>query len=500
MMSWNKAPGTNRAQQNAAWIVVLFMVGWMVLFSPLQLWAQGFTTIFSDTGNLRFFAKGVGLINGSGAINLNVTGTPVRAFLYWQERDRNNNGVDNTITFNNGSGNMEILGSASNDGSEGGTNICFFAELDVALIVSGANSYTLSGLNNERNPGAALLVVAEDASFPLQEVHIKYGCDFFFHGTPGHETSETVSIPFAPESISRSATLTLSVGEAQVTMPRGFRGNDIMITTAAGSTTLSDQLVDSDGTSWDTFVTAVSIPANSTSAQVKIISPAARNGVSSILSLVAFAIPVTPLPPDVCPNAVDIGDIVRNGQARGELRYDCLIGNLTITISNVTKVIQLHNRDLVQQILATANDFGANGCVDFSGVNKRDATTKLQRALEHIGPVTLDLSFVAEMVNGKKPRVWSALGAMMFHLRSLKDPISLVETVVDPTLVDCNGTDVTNPLTAFAQSPTSGTKLDLKVGSISNVDANGTITAGELRFILGTRRFLLKGDIMVEFN
>ncbi|MFN3481111.1 MAG: hypothetical protein ACK415_12120, partial [Thermodesulfovibrionales bacterium] len=72
---------------------VIFLVTMFISTNSYSL-----TTTFEATGNYRIYAKGVGLNNPSeettsGNIQLNISGSPIKAFLYWTERDFNRNGV-----------------------------------------------------------------------------------------------------------------------------------------------------------------------------------------------------------------------------------------------------------------------------------------------------------------------------------------------------------------------------------------------------------------------
>jgi uncharacterized repeat protein (TIGR01451 family) len=273
-------------------------------------------------GHFKIFAKGVGL-NGSpsGDITLDIPGEPMQAFLTWQKNLTD--GV-NTIAFSNGSSIEEIPGNASQ--ATGSNFSCFLADIS-AFIVTGSITYTVSTLDDEIYPGAGMLVIVEDPSFPLQRIEVQRDfCDFFFHGTEGHENSDVITFNFAPSETEREAKITLFVGDALSNNPP--RGNEILLLADAGSplsslvndprcTNPADQtcitigedfgdgfppgLVANDGNFWDTFQRDATIPEQATFASVQILSPVDRRGISAILSMAAFEIQLAA--PPVCPPA-----------------------------------------------------------------------------------------------------------------------------------------------------------------------------------------------------
>lgn len=232
--------------------------------------APALTTIFESTGHYRIYAKGVGLNSPSsdattGNIQLDIIGAPVKAYLYWIERDLSKNGVDNTITFQkNGFSPISISGSQTNDID----NFCFRADI-TSSVTTGSNSFTVSGLNNERNPGAGILVIATDISAPFSKTVVKDGCDFFYYGITGQQNSDLISFSFDPFPYNRSGRVIFFVGDAQ-TETESIRGNEILylpsnaLPAATPSSPLTSPpaislgknqtgLVANDGKNWDTF-------------------------------------------------------------------------------------------------------------------------------------------------------------------------------------------------------------------------------------------------------
>jgi hypothetical protein len=316
-MKRNKASGT-------ILLVVIFAVAMFISTDSYSL-----TTVFESEGNYKIYAKGVGLNNPSvnttsGNIQLNITGTPVKAYLYWIERDLNKNGVDNTITFQkSGSPTIDITGNPTSDRD----NYCFRADI-TNYVTAGVNSFTLSGLNNERNPGAGILVIVEDINAPLSEVIIKDGCDFFFYGISGQENSEVISFNFEPVPFNRSGSIIFFVGDAQ-TETETIRGNEVLylpsdtVPTATPSYPLTSPpaislgknqtgLVANDGKNWDTFGrdsgilppiinfpptpyddpdqrSLVTVPSGKTYANFQLLSSnKIQHGISAIISTAAF--------------------------------------------------------------------------------------------------------------------------------------------------------------------------------------------------------------------
>lgn len=312
---------------NSTWIVLSIVMIFTVIVFVTN--AYPLSTVFESIGNYKIYAKGVGLNNPSadttsGNIQLNVIGTPVKAYLYWIERDLKNNGIDKTITLQkSGYPPVDITGIQSTDMD----NYCFKADI-TNYVTSGFNSFTLSGLDNERNPGAGIVVIAEDYTEPVSKIIIKDGCDFFYHGIPGQENSELISFSFKPASFDRSGRVILLVGDAQ-TETETIHGNEILylssntLPVVSPSSPLTSPpafslgknqtgLVANDGMHWDTFGRAsgimppiinfpptpyddpdqrslVMVPAGKTFANFQLLSlNRGQNGISAIVSLAAF--------------------------------------------------------------------------------------------------------------------------------------------------------------------------------------------------------------------
>lgn len=306
--------------------LVVIMSATLILISRNS---YSLTTAFESVGNYRIYAKGVGLNNPaaettSGSIQFNITGVPIKAFLYWIERDFDKDGVDNTITFQrNGHQAIEITGIQTSDAD----SYCFKADI-TDYVLPGFNSYIISGLNNERNSGAGIIVISEDATAPISKTTIKDGCDFFYYGIPGQENSELISFDFESASFDRSAKVIFFVGDAQ-TETEIIRGNQILylpsntLPVATPSSPFTSPpaislgknqtgLVANDGKNWDTFGRnsglmppiihfppspyddpdqrgLVTIPASMTYANFQLLSlNRIQNGESAVISTVAF--------------------------------------------------------------------------------------------------------------------------------------------------------------------------------------------------------------------
>jgi hypothetical protein len=280
---------------------------------------QGVGTIIDDDPGV--FAKGVGLNDPSGndtsgVITLDIPDTSIRAFLTWQQIDAEEDGVDDTITLMviDPSGNvldtrdisagLPPEGSTDDDPRRGGRR-CFLADI-TQRIVAGHNTYIVSGVNNESNPGAGIVVVTSvlesfdfevpelgepletvamltvgSGSGPRRSVEVKAGCDFFFRGDQeGNKDSGVVTFRFDPAPVDRKAKITLFVGDAQSTEENcpeppepSCRGNEILFLSDVGMPPSSladdphsmrlgltassgfpaDGLIANDGLDWDTF-------------------------------------------------------------------------------------------------------------------------------------------------------------------------------------------------------------------------------------------------------
>lgn len=301
----------------------LFLLGLMTVLLPNYSHAIPPLTSEFTAGpdNIAVFAKGVGLFsNSSGTIDLDIPGAPIIAFLSWQYRGTPAN---NEISFDDGSGAVTVFGTLSTEEAEGSNN-CFFADI-TDLISSGPKTYTVSGLDDSvRHPGAGILVVAEDSSFPSQSIEIKAGCDFFFFSTGGHENSEIITFDFDSDTESRLGKVTFFVGDAQ-TDTQGIRGNECIYFPdfpGGGQTTLGHDvtgLVANNGKAWDTFGQNSGVmpadpgvnPTNDPDFRGQVIVPPGAEsasfqclsvnsglfGISAVVSMAAFEIPDEPPPP-----------------------------------------------------------------------------------------------------------------------------------------------------------------------------------------------------------
>ena len=289
-------------------------------------------------GHFKVFAKGVGLNDPpSEVISLNIPDEDeseiIRAFLTWQ---RDVATQDKTITLDE----ALITGTASTD-TAGGLQ-CLLADI-TERIDTGPQQYTVTVSPNpsELLTGAGILVIAEDESLPLQSIEVQRNfCDYFHHGTPGHENSEVITFQVDDSIAKPEAKVTLFVGDAQSNCPPQTvcRGNEILFLSDVGSppSSLADDprctdlghppcislggdtpdtppgLIANDGNFWDTFGRnsgsppdpdvrgEVTIPPGAHVASFQVLSPADRNGVSAFVSMAAFEIALT-TPPDCGP-------------------------------------------------------------------------------------------------------------------------------------------------------------------------------------------------------
>jgi uncharacterized repeat protein (TIGR01451 family) len=313
---------------------------------------QGECTLTILDNDFAVFAVGTGLADPSGpattgTMTLHIpNNSPFRAFLSWQQRDRASDGVDPRILFgqlNNGQRTVSVPGQLASDRD----SRCFLAEI-TDLIEPGTKTYTVSGVDNENNPGAGIVVITAvldpsavlgsvsdetlDTVIEMQvgsespstrRVEVKAGCDFFFRGT-----TEVMTFEVDPASFERHARVILFVGDAEP--PSSSRGNDILFFAGTGTppTSLLDAmgkpingvislgrdatgLVANAGDAWDTFGRNSGIlppnpgllptndpdlrgdfmiPAGATFVSLQLLSPAERHGVSGIVSLAVLEI------------------------------------------------------------------------------------------------------------------------------------------------------------------------------------------------------------------
>jgi hypothetical protein len=244
------------------------------------------TARFEDTGQYDIVTAGVGLYGTTtGDINLNVpvTGTVKRAFLYWAGYT-NTPGGDDQIDFTVDSTTTSITADyvMSDPWSVNGDHYVYIEDLAISLINTGPETYTVSGVEiaatqDEHNYGAGLMVVYEDPSLPYSTVKIYDGLDGFYFLKSGQENSEVTPIDFAPASTDRTMDIKMFVGGVE----NDWRANAIWYETGTGAqptdivgtsnllggsgyNTHPYPLGASDGEEWDTFTGSITVPTDDT--------------------------------------------------------------------------------------------------------------------------------------------------------------------------------------------------------------------------------------------
>ena len=252
--------------------------GTEILGDPLGLnLAQGTDVIIA----------GVGLRDGQpAAINLTVpAGAAVQQVLiYWEGLDQTEagQGATDTITLN---GTEVITGDRI-----GGATLFFWNAwtssyrkdiTSLGLVVEGANSITVEGMDFSRaNDGAGILVIVDDGTDPA-DIQIQDGNDCaFVNFVPPLDTTVPVTFDFAPADVERTARIALFVGSVALEGPSGPGRPSVVNIEIDG--VLTEQLVDvlesSDGNEWDTLLHTVTIPAFATSLTVQLLSMDAGTG------------------------------------------------------------------------------------------------------------------------------------------------------------------------------------------------------------------------------
>lgn len=243
-------------------------------------WADGTETlappsigIQSGTG---IVAAGTGLsLSQPAVININVPGTVRQVLLYWEGQAIPPAPGDHTIIVDGNTVTGVLIGGPSSFFPGNNLSSTFRADITgLNLLASGPDSLTVEGLSfGGANNGAGVLVIFDDGS-SLANIQLRDGNDLaFINSAPPFDTTVPQTFVFAPAASDRAATLALFFSSVAGTASTGgFRPTAIEIT-VDGSTTVLNNLLDSnDGQEWDTLTAPVLIPANETMLTVRALS------------------------------------------------------------------------------------------------------------------------------------------------------------------------------------------------------------------------------------
>lgn len=241
-----------------------------------QVFADGSNTlgpasVALETGT-GMVASGTGMVTQPGSINISIPGsaTVKQVLLYWEGVSIAPNLPDDTINI----GGIDVIGTAIGSINPAVAEFTAF-RADITgldLVVPGANSLSLTGMDfSEENHGAGLLVIVDDGSEPA-ELDIRDGEDraYILSLTADGLVTVPQVFNFAPEAGNRTGELNMFFSSVSGTLSGGgFRPTAIDVT-VGGVTTTFDNLLDSnDGEEWDTVTIAVEIPAGESSLTVQ---------------------------------------------------------------------------------------------------------------------------------------------------------------------------------------------------------------------------------------
>ncbi|MEZ4727404.1 MAG: hypothetical protein R3E79_09750 [Caldilineaceae bacterium] len=251
-------------------------------------------TVATLNGNYCVTSGGVGLRNiSSDTFTMNVTGTPVRAYLYWAGRYPGAHDGDKQVQISiNGGAPITVQAeqrrqsTLKNDGTYytyQSNNLA--TDLRFTGLLTGAFTVTASGLKSsgsETNEGygVGLLVVSESPSCITSQVNLFYGLDSFVvsRSQPHGPNSETLCVAFPAAAVVRSLDFQAFVGGAD----GGGRLNALWYYTGAGTpptelitnqlgavldgppVTTEPPLSANSGEQWDNYTNRITIPAGAT--------------------------------------------------------------------------------------------------------------------------------------------------------------------------------------------------------------------------------------------
>lgn len=270
---------------------------------------------------------GVGMQGiGSGTRNLSVNiGGPVQgALLYWAGRDRpcpQSGGAcvvpsqpykDQVIRLDGNLITGTIIGTEGQPVSAGGpiNNIGYLADVTSLVQAKGTGLQTFAVQDGDTASnlfhfnGVGLLVIYSDPADPgIYRLIVYHGLDFAYgiDPTPG-PTRVTVPVTFnhGSETTARQGQLIIFSGDGTLNRPDRI---DI-----SNNASIVNQLIGSDGVSWDTKTFPINIPAGAGSTTVQLFSEPLNQNPDSLLWLLgALRIPLPQAPPPPPPPTGDEG-------------------------------------------------------------------------------------------------------------------------------------------------------------------------------------------------
>ncbi len=205
-------------------LILLLNILLLLLLNPSTVWAADGALPFFETltGNYCLRSAGVGLQNGGKpSLQMDVAGTPVRAYLYWSGRYVGLNNGDDTIRMTvNGSAPTTIKATYADSAYAGYAKRYYYSYRSADLVTaglltsSGLNVITLAGLKTDEAEGAVLVVIYASPACAASEIKLAAGLDGFYWNFPapaGGNTQATCTT-FAPAVEARTLELNMIVG------------------------------------------------------------------------------------------------------------------------------------------------------------------------------------------------------------------------------------------------------------------------------------------------
>jgi len=213
-----------------------------------------------------------------GTFDINVPGTVVKAYAYWEGAMTTTGGGDDQIMINaNGGGATAVNGTFIGGDTQIVPNFFTYsyrADVTSMVLSNTNNSFEVSGLDFDarcpddcRNDGVGIVVLYDDGVSTFKEITLKEGSDFAFYNflAPLNATVPQV-YSFTPDDVNRVAKLYVIAGSVEANRP-----NVIEITPDVGPVQrIVDPLESNDGPDWDVIELDVDIPANATQVTVEL--------------------------------------------------------------------------------------------------------------------------------------------------------------------------------------------------------------------------------------
>lgn len=219
--------------------------------------------------------NGIGLrgdpaVTQPGYISLNVPGTPVKAFIFWEGQMSTDDPGDGSILVNDQVVNGTFVGGTTDIVPDVWTST-YRADI-TSLVVAGPNNIKVEGMDFNarcpdcRNDGAGVLVLYDDGS-GTAHIDIREGNDYAFFNNPDPVKQVTVpqTFTFAAADEPRNAHLCFFTGSVSHNRP-----NVITVTIGGGAPVdYIDLMGTTNGDDWDTVTLNPVIPAGVTSLTVE---------------------------------------------------------------------------------------------------------------------------------------------------------------------------------------------------------------------------------------